>query len=82
MNEMGLDQPISSMVGRPQLQQLIVWRELQPRSQLIKMLTAGDADEEAFGTLAQHAIQCYTQNQIAGAAQATGRDARAQDMRR
>jgi hypothetical protein len=43
---------------------------------------AGDADEEIFGALAQHAIQCYTQNQIAGAAQATGGNARAQDMRR
>jgi hypothetical protein len=55
---------------------------LQPRSQLIKVLAAGDADEEAFGALAQQAIQCYTQNQIASAAQATGGNARAQDMRR
>jgi hypothetical protein len=59
-----------------QPQQLIVWLGLQPRSQLIKMLAAGNTDEEMVGPLAQHAIQCYTQNEIAGAAQATGRDAR------
>ncbi|MGO4781784.1 hypothetical protein AB4084_40490, partial [Lysobacter sp. 2RAB21] len=45
------------------------------------MLAAGDADEKAFRALAQHAIQCYTQNQIAGAAQATGGNAREQDIR-
>ncbi len=40
------------------------------------MLATGDADEDTAGTPAQQAIQCYTQNQIAGAAQATGRDPR------
>jgi len=46
------------------------------------VLAAGDADEKALGTLAQQAIQCYTQNEIPGAAQATGGNARGQDMRR
>ena len=69
-------EPFSRLNIRRQHQQLIVWLGLQPRSQLIKMLAARKPDEETFGTLAQHAIQCYTQNQIAGAAQATGRDPR------
>ena len=64
------------MQVRGQRQQLIVWLGLQPRSQLIKMLATGDPDEQLSGALTQHAIQCYTQNEIAGAAQATGRDAR------
>jgi hypothetical protein len=40
------------------------------------MLAVRDTDEDAAGSLAQQAIQCYTQNEIAGAAQATGRDPR------
>jgi uncharacterized membrane protein YebE (DUF533 family) len=44
------------------------------------MLATRNADEQALGALAQQAIQCYTQNQIASAAQATRGNARAQDM--
>ena len=43
------------------------------------MLAARNADEQVPRPLTQQAIQCYTQNQIAGAAQATGRNARDQD---
>jgi len=37
-------------------QQLIVWRFLQPRSQLIKVFAAGQADEQTFWSLAQQTI--------------------------
>jgi hypothetical protein len=43
------------------------------------MRAVRDTNENAAGSLAQQAIQCYTQNQIAGAAQATGRDPRKWD---
>ena len=46
------------------------------------MLAVRDTDEDAAGSLAQQAIQCYTQNEIAGAAQATGRDPRKRLARR
>jgi hypothetical protein len=62
----------SGVQGWIQCQQLIVWRFLQPRSQLIKVLTVRHTDEQAFRALAQQSIQCYTQNQIPGAAQAPG----------
>jgi hypothetical protein len=48
IKEVGLDQPISSVVHRPQLQQLIVWRALKPRSQLIKVPGIGDTDDQAI----------------------------------
>jgi hypothetical protein len=58
-NEVGLALPISRVsrvqVGR-QVQQLIVWRTAQPRSQLIKVLAAGDADEQPARPLAQETI--------------------------
>jgi hypothetical protein len=46
IKEVGLAQPISSVMGRPQLQQLIVWRALQPRSQLIKVPGIGEPDDQ------------------------------------
>jgi hypothetical protein len=54
--EVGLGEPISRVKVRRQFQQLIVWRAAQPRSQLIKVLAARHANEQARRTLAQEAI--------------------------
>jgi hypothetical protein len=59
---------------RTQCQQLIVWRLLQPRSQLIKVFAASQADEQMPWALAQQTIQCYTQNEVAGAARTPARE--------
>jgi hypothetical protein len=55
-NEIGLPEPISRVQDRGQLQQLIVWLGLQPRSQLIKMLATRHADKKTLGWIAQQAI--------------------------
>jgi len=39
-----------------QLQQLIVWRAMQPRSQLVKVRITRDSDVQAPRVLAQQAI--------------------------
>jgi hypothetical protein len=52
----GLPEPISRVQNRGQLQQLIVWRTLEPRSQLIKVLAARHANEQAPWGITQQAI--------------------------
>jgi len=51
-----LEGPTSSAEHGFQCQQLIVWRLLQPRSQLIKVFAARQSDEQTFRSLAQQTI--------------------------
>jgi hypothetical protein len=52
-----MSEPMSDQSAIPCIQigcqpkQLIVWLGLQPRSQLIKMLAIGNADEQMVGAL-------------------------------
>jgi hypothetical protein len=55
-SEVGPAGPNSSAQVRRQFQQLIVWRGLQPRSQLIKVLRCCQPDIESVGLPPQETI--------------------------